>query len=313
MDTMGAAPGTGPNTGPVSVVRRVPKKKTVADLPTDRTLVMGVLNVTPDSFSDGGRFVAPEHTVVNHEAAIHAGLSLHYAGADLVDVGGESTRPGADPVDPEEEQRRILPVLEALFTGGAVVSVDTRHPSTAAAAIERAPGPEHLIINDVSGLLTAEKMPQVVAQGGVRVIVTHNRGDARTMQERVDYADVLAEVLAELEQIRDRYLQAGVPAERIILDPGIGFAKTSEQNWELLRALDRIVALGHPVLLGVSRKGFLGELLAVDEAPREAEGRDAATLALSTLAAQAGVWAVRVHDVAPTLDAMKAVSALRQG
>ncbi|GAA3054656.1 MULTISPECIES: dihydropteroate synthase [Actinomycetes] len=312
MDTMGAAPGTGPNTGPVSVVRRAAAKKTVADLPTDRTLVMGILNVTPDSFSDGGRFVAPPDTVVDHESAVHAGLSQHYAGADIVDVGGESTRPGADPVEPEEEQRRILPVLEALFTGGAVVSVDTRHPSTAAAAIAAAPGPEHLIINDVSGMVTAAEMPQVVADGGVRVIITHNRGDAQTMQSRAQYDDVVAEVVAELQQIRDRYLDAGVPAERIILDPGIGFAKTAAQSWELLRHLDRIVALGHPVLLGVSRKGFLGELLARSGAPREAQGRDAATLALNALAAQAGVWAVRVHDVEPTVDAMKAVGALRR-
>ncbi|GAA1177359.1 dihydropteroate synthase [Nesterenkonia xinjiangensis] len=311
MDTMGAAPGTGPNTGPMSVVRRIPRKKTVGDLPTDRTLVMGVLNVTPDSFSDGGRFLARAGTAVDHESAVHAGLSLHYAGADIIDVGGESTRPGAQPVDEQEEQRRILPVLEALFTGGAVVSVDTRHPGTAAAAIERAPGPEHLLINDVSGLMTAEHMPQVVAEGGVRVIVTHNRGDAQTMQSRTDYVDVVAEVIGELEQIRDRYRQAGVPAERIILDPGIGFAKTAEQNWELLRHLDRVVSLGHPVLLGVSRKGFLGELLAASEGPREPEGRDAATLALSTLAAQAGAWAVRVHDVGPTLDAMKAVAEIQ--
>lgn len=311
MDTMGAAPGTGPNTGPMSVVRRIAVRKTVADLPSDRTLVMGILNVTPDSFSDGGRFVGPADAVVDHEAAIHAGLSQHYAGADIVDVGGESTRPGAEPVDPEEERRRILPVLEALFTGGAVVSVDTRHASTAGAAIAAAPGPEHLIINDVSGLVTDDQMPQIVAQGGVRVVVTHNRGDAQTMQSRAEYDDVVGEVIAELQEIRDRYVQAGVPSERIILDPGIGFAKTAEQSWELLRRLDRVVALGHPVLLGVSRKGFLGELLASSGAPREPERRDAATLALNTLAAQAGVWAVRVHEVEPTLDAMKTVSALR--
>lgn len=315
MNTLGAVPGTGPNTGPTRRIRQHqtgvgPGRPTVADLPADRTLVMGVLNVTPDSFSDGGQFLTDTEKTVNYDAATQTGLALKQAGADLIDIGGESTRPGAELVDPEEEQRRILPVLDALMSSGGVVSVDTRHPSTAEAAIRSASDPEQLIINDVSGLVTAEQMPQVIAHGGVRIIITHNRGDAQTMQSRTSYDDVVTEVCAELQQIRNYYIDAGVPAERIILDPGIGFAKTAEHNWELLRHLEQIVALGHPVLLGLSRKGFLGALLASSAGPREAEGRDAATLALNTLAAQAGVWAVRVHDVAPTLDAMKAAAAV---
>lgn len=313
MDSMGAAPGTGPNTGSVSVVRRTPRKNSFPELPVDRTLVMGILNVTPDSFSDGGRFVAPKspgQAPVDHEAAIHAGLALHYAGADLIDVGGESTRPGAEPTDPEVERRRILPVISALWDAGALLSVDTRHPSTAQAVMERSPDPDRLILNDVSGLLTAPEMPELVARAGVRVIITHNRGDSQTMQDHTDYDDVVAEVITEWKQIRDRYLEAGVPAEKIILDPGIGFAKTAAQNWALLHHTARLVELGHPVLSGVSRKGFLGELLAVDGTPREAERRDAATTALSALAARDGVWAVRVHDVEPNLDAVKVVAAL---
>jgi dihydropteroate synthase len=278
------------------------------------TRIMGILNVTPDSFSDGGRFLSEaqdEH--VDVEAAVGEAQQLLARGADMIDIGGESTRPGADPVPSEREQRRILPVVEALLSLPATLSVDTRHPDTAAAVLDlagdRAP---ELIINDVSGLLTADAMPRTVAHFGCEVILTHNRGDARTMQARADYRDVVSEVLAELRSIRQPYLDAGVRADQIVLDPGIGFAKTHQQNWELLRHLSQFTELGHRVLLGVSRKGFLGELLADPEGtPRSAAEREAATAALNVHAANAGCWAVRVHDPRPTADAFAVLTALR--
>lgn len=307
MDTMGAMPGTGPNTGALRVVR----KAAPADfdrLPTDRTLIMGVLNITPDSFSDGGRFVARGR--VDQEQAVQAGLALHRAGADIVDVGGESTRPGAEPTDPEDERARILTAVQALFTAGALVSVDTRHAQTAEAAVAAAPNPDAVLINDVSGLVTDPAMPELIARTGVRVVITHNRDVPATMQDRAEYDDVVTEVLDELDQVRRRYLDAGVAADRIIVDPGIGFAKTPEQSWTLLQNLHRFTAGGDRVLLGVSRKGLLGDLLADSSGPRPAEGRDAATVALTALAARAGVWAVRVHDVEANLDAVRVAARL---
>lgn len=308
MDTLGAMPGTGPNTGVLRVVRKEAPAH-FDRLPTDRTLIMGVLNITPDSFSDGGRFVTDGK--VDHELAVKAGLALHQAGADIVDVGGESTRPGATPTKAREERERIITAVQALFTAGALVSVDTRHPETAEAAIAAAPHRDAVLINDVSGLVTDPAMPELVARTGVRVIITHNRDVPETMQDHAVYDDVVAEVLAELDQIRRRYLDAGVVQERIIVDPGIGFAKTAEQSWALLRHLERFTADGTRVLLGVSRKGFLGELLADSSGRRPAEGRDAATLALTALAADAGVWAVRVHDVEANLDAVRVIAQLR--
>ncbi|MDO5492425.1 MAG: dihydropteroate synthase [Nesterenkonia sp.] len=310
MDTMGAMPGTGPNTGALRVVRKAPPAH-FDRLPTDRTLVMGVLNITPDSFSDGGRFV--EGGRVNHDLAVQAGLGLHRAGADIIDVGGESTRPGSTPTDPEDERRRILTAVQALFTAGALVSVDTRRPATAEAAVAAAPNPDAVIVNDVSGLVTDPAMPELVARTGVRVIVTHNRDVPETMQERAEYDDVVAEVLQELGQVRRRYLDAGVAEDRIIIDPGIGFAKTAEQSWTLLRNLHRFTADADRVLVGVSRKGFLGDLLADPSGRRPAEGRDAATVALTALAAQAGVWAVRVHGVEANLDAVRVVAEVHGG
>ena len=276
-------------------------------------LVMGILNVTPDSFSDGGEYGETE-------AAVQHARDLTGAGADLIDIGGESTRPGAQPVSPPQEQRRILPVVEQLLELPLRLSVDTRHPGTARAALQLAQDrvqgqadgrAQELIINDVSGLLTDPAMPQVVAEFGCEVVITHNRGDARTMQARAQYQDLLAEVVGELLEIRGLYLDAGVPPERIILDPGIGFAKTHAQNWQLIRNLDRFTGLGHRVLFGASRKGFLGSLLADSQGePRPADQRDAATAALSLLAAQAGCWAVRVHEPQLSADAFRVHQAL---
>lgn len=270
------------------------------------TLVMGILNVTPDSFSDGGAH--PDAA-----AAVTRAEQMVADGAEIIDVGGESTRPGAVPVPPEEEQSRVLPVLRALYELDlpARLSVDTRHPGTAQAALELAgDGAAGLIINDVSGLLTDPQMPEAVAEHGCEVIITHNRGDSTTMQQLTDYDDVAATVVEEITQIRQPYLDAGVSAEKIIVDPGIGFAKTHEQNWDLIRNLERITKLGHRVLFGASRKGFLGALLAEGNEPRPADQRDAATAALSFQAARSGCWAVRVHNVTANRDAVRAAEAL---
>ena len=278
------------------------------------TRIMGILNLTPDSFSDGGRFVSESQSAeVRVDAALAEAEQLVVRGADILDIGGESTRPGAEPVHPDQEQRRILPVLEAVMQLQATISVDTRHAATAQAALRLAGDRAgELIINDVSGLLTDEAMPDTVAAFGCEVVVTHNRGDARTMQTRAQYRDVLGEVRRELSTVCQRYLDAGVPAERIVLDPGIGFAKTAAQSWELLRHLGHVTQWGHRVLLGVSRKGLLGELLTDPQgAPRPAGERDTATAALSLHAAHAGCWAVRVHDPRPTADAFAVLSALR--
>ena len=299
-------------------------------------LVMGILNVTPDSFSDGGR-----HHLLS-SAIDHAGQLLA-EGADLIDIGGESTRPGAQPVHPAEETRRVMPVFEELFLRQRVpVSLDTRHPETARAALQLAGDrAAELIINDVSGLLTDPQMPQLVAHYGCEIVVTHNRGDSMTMQQKAEYDDaaspallsrledqgvaadqladapgVLVTVLSELADIRQRYVDAGVAAERIILDPGIGFAKTHQQNWELIRNLHRFTELqvggvGHRVLFGASRKGFLGALLTDGRgSPRPADRRDSATAALSHYADQSGCWAVRVHAPQPTADVLRVISAV---
>lgn len=265
-----------------------------------RTLIMGILNVTPDSFSDGG-------THDDAGAAVAQAELMLAEGADLIDIGGESTRPGAEPVAPAEEQRRVMPVLEELFLRrGLCVSMDTRHAETAQAALQLAGiRASELIINDVSGTLTDPRMPDVVAAAGCEIVIMHNRGNSRTMQSKTDYDDVVADVIDELLQIRQWYLDAGVQLEKIILDPGIGFAKTHGQNWELIRNLRRFTELGHRVLFGASRKGFLGALLADDAGgPRPADRRDTATAALSGIAASHGAWAVRVHDVSATADAL---------
>ena len=294
MDSLAAAPGTGPATSPLPVLRKPRPAARFQDLPTDRTLVMGILNVTPDSFSDGGKHATAD-------TAIAAGLRMLYAGADIIDVGGESTRPGAEDVSPEDEQRRVIPVIEALVKAGALVRIDTTHTSTAAAAVAAGAA----IINDISGLSIEPEMAELVAASKVPYILTHRRGDARTMNSHAEYDDVAAEVVAELAGVRDKLYAAGVEREQIIVDPGLGFAKNEAQNWDLLRNLDQLDSLGHKVLVGASRKRFLGTLLTVAGKSAAPEERDAATAAITAISASRGAWAVRVHDVGPSLDAVK--------
>ncbi|WP_066287836.1 dihydropteroate synthase [Arthrobacter sp. B6] len=299
MDSLAAAPGTGPATSPLPILRKPRPAAKFADLPADRTLVMGILNVTPDSFSDGGKHPTPD-------TAIAAGLRMFYAGADIIDVGGESTRPGAEDVNPDEEQRRVIPVIEALVKAGALVSIDTTHASTAAAAVEAGAA----IINDISGLTMEPEMAELVAASKVPYILTHRRGDARTMNSLAEYKDVAGEVVAELAGVRDKLYAAGVSQDQIIVDPGLGFAKNDAQNWELLQHLDQLESLGHKVLVGASRKRFLGTLLTVAGKSAAPEERDAATAAITAISAFRGAWAVRVHDVGPSLDAVKVASRL---
>jgi dihydropteroate synthase len=294
MDSLAAAPGTGPATSPLPILRKPRPAARFEDLPTDRTLVMGILNVTPDSFSDGGRHATAD-------TAIAAGLRMFYAGADIIDVGGESTRPGAEDVTPEEEQQRVIPVIQALVKAGALVSIDTTHASTAAAAVEAGAA----IVNDISGLSIEPEMAEFVAAAKVPYILTHRRGDARTMNSLADYKDVAGEVVAELAGVRDKLYAAGATPEQIIVDPGLGFAKNDAQNWELLQNLDQLDSLGHRVLVGASRKRFLGTLLTVAGKSAAPEERDGATAAITAISAYRGAWAVRVHDVGPSLDAVK--------
>ena len=264
-------------------------------------VVMGVLNVTPDSFSDGGCFSDPA-------TAIAHGLAMHAAGADYVDVGGESTRPGADRVDAGEECSRVVPVIRELAAAGVRTSVDTTRAEVAEAALDA--GAE--LVNDVSGGLADKNMADLVAEAGVPWVLMHWRGHSREMYAAAQYGDVVTEVCAELTARVEDVVAAGVSPEQLVLDPGLGFAKRAEHNWALLAGLDRLTALGLPVLVGASRKTFLGRLLAgPDGAPRPAEERDSATLATTVLAAQAGAWGVRVHDAAASVDALRTLDAVR--
>lgn len=268
-------------------------------LPAGRTLVMGILNVTPDSFSDGGAHDTPR-TALEHARRMVAD------GADIVDVGGESTRPGARAVPAQEEQERILPVVEALLADGVVVSVDTMHTATARAALELGP----VIVNDVSGLVHEPDMPALIAATGAPYVLMHNRGNPQTMDALAEYQDTVRDVVCELRDAAARFLEAGVRPEQLIVDPGLGFAKAGEQNWELLRGLEWLQAMGHPVLVAASRKRFLGSLLADDDgAPVPPERRDAATAAISALSAARGAWGVRVHDVRSSADAVRTAAA----
>ncbi len=251
------------------------------------TEIMGILNVTPDSFSDGGRYEHPD-------AAIAHAVAMSAAGASIIDVGGESTRPGAQPVPAKAERRRIIPVIRELTSRGIAVSVDTMNSSTALAAVDA--GAQ--IINDVSGGLADERMARVVAETGVHFIAMHWRGGA-DVEPR--YGDVVAEVRAELKTRVAELVVSGVRPEQIVLDPGIGFAKKSSQNWQLLGRLDELSSLGHGLLIGASRKRFLGKLLP-GGAP--VEDRDFPTAIISAMSAQSGAWAVRVHDVATTKRAL---------
>jgi len=269
----------------------------------DRCVVMGVVNVTADSFSDGGRYL---HT----EAAVRHGLELWERGADLVDVGGESTRPGADRVDADVEIARVVPVIERLSAQGVLVSVDT----TRAVVADRALDAGAAVVNDVSGGLADPQMAKVVATARAPWILMHWRGHSKNMNDLATYGDVVAEVCDELSVRADAALKAGVAADALVLDPGLGFAKQREHDWALLHGLDRLLGLGFPLLVGASRKRFLGALLADEQGnPRPPQGREDATAAITTLAAANGAWGVRVHDVGRSLDAALVVRAWQRG
>jgi dihydropteroate synthase len=262
---------------------------------------MGIVNVTPDSFSDGGRYFATDD-------AIARGLSLLASGADYVDVGGESTRPGAGRVPAEEEMRRVLPVVTELAAAGVRVSVDTTRASVAEAAIDAGA----VLVNDVSGGLADARMARVVADAGVPWVLMHWRGHSRRMYAEASYRDVMAEVKAELLARVDDAASAGVEVDRLVVDPGLGFAKHPQHDLSLLARLGELVQLGLPVLVGASRKRFLGTVLSqVNGQVRSAGERDAATVATSALAARAGAWGVRVHDTSSSADAVRVVAALR--
>ena len=286
------ASGAGAPVGDVIAGRHV--------LPTSRRpLVMGVLNVTPDSFSDGGEAYDPAR---HPEAAIEAGLRLAAEGADVIDVGGESTRPGSDPVDVAVELERVIAVVAALDASGIVVSIDTTKTEVARAAIEAGAS----MVNDVSGSRPVPGLVEVVADSDAAYVLMHAQGTPATMQVDPTYRDVVGDVTEWLEAGLARLVDAGVGVERIVLDPGIGFGKTVEHNLALLAGLDRIVALGRPVMVGASRKSFLGVVTGVDE-PR---ARSAGSLAAATLAVASGARIVRVHDVADTVAAVAVATAI---
>lgn len=269
----------------------------------DRCAVMGVVNVTPDSFSDGGHWF-------DTALAVKRGLELVAAGADLVDVGGESTRPGAVRVDEDEELRRVVPVVRELAGEGVVVSVDTMRASVAEAAVAAGA----VLVNDVSGGLADPAMVPVVAAAGVPFVVMHWRGFSADMNSRAVYGpDVTGEVLAEMRQRVDEVIAAGLEPDRLVVDPGLGFAKNAEHDLALVAGLARLRReLDLPLLVAASRKRFLGRVLAgPDEDPPPARERDAATAAVSTLAAYEGAWAVRVHEVRASADAVRVVRAVQ--
>ncbi|MFP1628604.1 dihydropteroate synthase [Streptomyces sp. 5K101] len=265
----------------------------------DRCAVMGVVNVTPDSFSDGGRWF-------DTTAAIKRGLDLVAEGADLVDVGGESTRPGATRVDEDEELRRVVPVVLGLAAEGVVVSVDTMRASVAEQAIAAGA----VLVNDVSGGLADPRMVPAVADTGSPFVVMHWRGFSEDMNSRAVYGDVVAEVVAELRERMEAVVAGGIAPERIVIDPGLGFAKMAEHDLALVAHLDELRALGRPVLVAASRKRFLGRVLAKEGATPPARERDAATAAVSAIAAHEGAWAVRVHEVRATADAVRVARAV---
>ena len=264
-----------------------------------RCVVVGVLNVTPDSFSDGGRYL-------ERDRAVEHGLRLRAHGADLVDVGGESTRPGAHRIDAGTEITRVAPVLAELTAKGVPCSIDTTRAAVAEVALEAGAR----VVNDVSGGQADPAMARLVASAGVPWVLMHWRGHSASMDRLAGYQDVVGEVRAELAARVDAAVLAGVDPAALVLDPGLGFAKTAAHNWALLRELDVLTGLGFPLLVGASRKSFLGALLAdADGAPRAPDGRETATAAVSALVAAAGVWGVRVHDVRASLDAVAVATA----
>jgi len=267
-------------------------------------VVMGVVNVTEDSFSDGGLFL-------DRDRAVERAMALVAAGAAIIDVGGESTRPGATRVAPELESSRVLPVIRDLAAAGVTVSIDTMHSSVAAAALEN--GAQ--IVNDVSGGRADPNMAAVLAEAKAPWVLMHWRSvRADAPHEVPAYADVVGEVREDLLRSVDDAVAAGVDPAKVIIDPGLGFAKTAQHNWELLRALPTFVATGFPVLVGASRKRFLGALLeGPDGAMRPAAGRETATAVISALSVLNGAWGVRVHDVQASVDALKVVNAWSGG
>ncbi|WP_236685353.1 dihydropteroate synthase [Demequina salsinemoris] len=263
------------------------------------TLVMGILNVTPDSFSDGGRW----DTV---DAAIARGLELRHQGASIVDVGGESTRPGAGRIEPAEEQDRVVPVIRSLAQEGVTLSIDTMHAATARAAVEAGAS----IVNDVSGGLADADMASTVADLGCDYVAMHWRAHSTEMDKADRYDDVVQEVRDELSQRVDALTKAGVASDRIVLDPGLGFAKVTDSNWPLI-ARWQDWSQGHRVLIGASRKRFLGAAIASGGGDgADPSNREAATTAVTTVCALEGAWAVRVHDAAAARDAISVASRL---
>ena len=249
-------------------------------------LVMGILNVTPDSFADGGKHFTFEH-------AVQRGLEMIEEGVDIIDIGGESTRPGAERVSAEEEQRRVIPVIKALAGKGVDISVDTMRASTAKLAVEAGA----TIVNDVSGGAADTEMFPTIAQLGCNYTLMHWRGHSKEMNSLAQYGDVVEDVIHEVTIQLDKALAAGIAREKIILDPGLGFAKDAEHNWEILNRIDEFTALGYPVLIGHSRKRFIG-----GDTPDE---RETGTLAISESLVGKGIWAVRVHSVAPHVELVK--------
>ncbi|GAA3972230.1 dihydropteroate synthase [Thermobifida alba] len=280
--------------------------KELPGLPVEeRCLVMGVVNVTPDSFSDGGRWF-------DAGRAVEHGLRMVEEGADIVDVGGESTQPGAQRVSAEEELRRVLPVVTELARQGVAVSVDTMRAEVAAASVDAGA----VLVNDVSGGLADPEMARLVAATGVSYVLMHWRGHSHDMQKRAVYTDVVQEVHDELDRRMAAVVDQGVDPGQIIIDPGLGFSKSPDRahNWALLARLDRLAGLGRPILVGGSRKRFLGRLLSDAEGnPRDFTDCDDATVAVTALAAFHGAWAVRVHDVRPNADAVRVARAWRTG
>jgi len=302
--TSGTPAGAPPGAAWLAGMRRGPGPPGLPD--PGRCLIMGVVNVTPDSFSDGGAWFGAD-------AAIGRGRQLAAQGADIVDVGGESTRPGAQRIPADEELRRVIPVITGLARENVPVSVDTMRAEVAHAAL----GAGASLVNDVSGGLADPEMPRLVAGAGVPYVVMHWRGHSHQMQERAVYADVVTEVCEELRRRVDAVVAEGVDPSMIVVDPGLGFAKQPEHNWALLVNLARLSSLdgtGHdfPVLIGASRKRFLGRLLAApDGTPRPFAGSDDATVAVTALAAAAGAWCSRVHEVPGNSDAVRVAEAWR--
>lgn len=270
---------------------------------TARVQIMGVVNVTDDSFSDGGRYL-------DADRAVEQGLALVADGASIIDVGGESTRPGAVRIDPEVETARVVPVVKALASQGITVSIDTMHAGVAQAALENGAA----MVNDVSGGRGDKAMAGLLVDAEVPWVLMHWRSVSADRPHRVPaYGDVVAEVRTELLACVDEAVAAGVDPAKLIIDPGLGFAKSGRDNWALLHALPELVASGIPVLIGASRKRFLGSLLADgDGAVRPPDGRETATAVVSALAAEHGAWGVRVHDVRASVDAVRVVEAWTQ-